>query len=230
MDLKRISYWIEDYIHLARGQSYAFIFRRPPKHYLGFVEENKLPIILIPGVFGTWHFLKDIADPLSLNGHPVYILENLGHNLKEIPAAARIVRSLIEKEDIRDCVIVAHSKGGLVGKYVLAFFNRDKRVKKVIAIATPFAGSHIVKLFPVGPLKELLPESEVIKKLECSTEINNDIISIFGIFDNHVWPLESCRLNGARNIQIKVRGHHKILFDEKAREAILSEVGKLQLV
>lgn len=220
----KLRHWIHDYVHLGRGYAREILYRRPPKHYLGYIEGDKAPIILIPGVFTTWRFLKQIGDALSLRGHPIYVVENLKYHRHPIPESAHIVRRLIEEKDLRNVIVVAHSKGGLVGKFILAFLNHDQRVDKVIAIATPFGGSRAARVLPVRSIRELLPESPVIHELRGHTEVDGKIISIYGMFDNHVWPMESCRLEGARNIQLHEHGHHAILASKKLREAILEIV------
>lgn len=135
--LKKVAYWVHDYLFALHKQSHAFLIRKPPEHYLGYVKEGKAPIVLIPGVYEKWHFLKAFADPLSLAGHPIYVLEHLGYNTKAIHHSAKLVRELISEKNLRSVIILAHSKGGLIGKHLLAFDNADGRVKKVIAIATP---------------------------------------------------------------------------------------------
>lgn len=224
--VKRLVHWIHDYLHALHKQSHAFLYRKPPEHYIGYRVSNKCPIILIPGVYEKWHFLRAIADPLSLKGYPIYVLEHLGYNTKAIHRSAQLVRELIDYEKLQNVVIIAHSKGGLIGKHLLVFDNKDDKVKKLIAIATPFGGSNIVRFLPIKSLKELHPEHETIKKLQAGKEVNHKIVSIFGIFDNHIWPLESCFLNGAKNIEINTYGHHKILFNKKVREIVIAEVEK----
>lgn len=220
--IKEIGNWVRDYFYFAKGSS--FIFRKPPSHYLGHILENKSPIILIPGIYSRWQFLKEIADPISLEGHPVYIVENLGYNNKTIRHSAKLIRELIDEKDLKNVIIIAHSKGGLIAKHLLVYNNEDNRVIKVIAIATPFLGSQAVKFLPGKAFKELHPEGEMIKKLHSQSEVNHKIVSIFGEFDNHVWPTENCKLEGAKNIQIDVYGHHAILFDKQVHNIVLKEI------
>lgn len=224
--MKNLHHWLIDYLHAIHGQSLSFIYRNPPSHYLGHIVIGKKPIILIPGVFEKWQFLKSIADPLSLMGYPLYTLEHLGYNTKEIHITAKLIRELIDEKGLKDVIIIAHSKGGLIGKDILISYNHDQKVKKVIAIATPFGGSGITKFISHRVIEELSPQSEIIRKLSMKKEVNHKIVSIFGTFDNHVWPESSSSLEGAKNIQLKVHGHHRILFSKKVREIILSEIGK----
>ncbi|MEK7465317.1 MAG: hypothetical protein AAB631_00910 [Patescibacteria group bacterium] len=94
----------------------------------------------------------------------------------------------------------------------------------------PFGGSAVARIFPQKHLKEFHPEHETVQKLKKQGAINKNVVSIFGVFDNHVWPVESCRLDGAKNIQVNSFGHHKILFDKKVKEIVLSEVEKYKSV
>ncbi len=202
--------------------------RKPPEHYLGYTKEGKAPIVLIPGVYEKWHFLKAFADSLSLMGHPIYVMEHLGYNTKAIHHSAKLIRELINEKKLHNVIILAHSKGGLIGKHLLAFDNADGEVIKLIAIATPWKGSNIVKIIRHKSFKELHPESEIIKKLHEQSRVNRMIVSIFGEFDNHVWPTESCRLEGAKNIEVNIYGHHKILFDKRVHDIVIAEVEKFK--
>ncbi len=216
--------WIQDYVFALNKQSHAFIFRNPPRHYLGYVNEHRSPIILIPGIYEKWHFLKAIADPLSLAGHSVYVVKSLGYNLKSIPASAKLIRMLIDEEDLRNVTLIAHSKGGLIGKYLLAFENHDKRIRKLIAIATPFSGSHIVNYVPHAPAKEIHPESDIIVKLQSEKSVNQDIVSICGTSDGHLWPETSCHLDGAQNVKVAAHGHHQVLRHPETLQCIHKEI------
>lgn len=227
MGIRNLRHWIKDYFHLARLYGHTIFVRKPPKHYLGHIVMHKAPIILIPGVTTKWTFLKIIADPLSLQGHPIYVIEKLGYNMKDIPTSATLVRDVINEYDLKDVVIIAHSKGGLIGKYALLFNNADARIKKMVAIATPFGGSEVANFIPHQAIRELSPKDGIIQKLNVAKEVNGKITSIYGLFDNHVWPVESCRLEGAKNIQVAVHGHHAILVDPKVRDVVISEVEKM---
>ena len=155
--LKMFKHWAVDYLYALHGHAKMFLMREPA-HYRGLVVQGKSPIILIPGITAKWHMMNLLADPLSKKGHPVYIVPRLGFNFKKIGESAKIIRELIDENDLRDVIILAHSKGGLIGKYVLAHHNGDNRVKKLIAIATPFAGSRLAVHMPSRWYEELRPD------------------------------------------------------------------------
>lgn len=219
--MKKIGHWLVDYIYMLRGQSHSYLYRNPPAHYLGHVVELKSPIILIPGLFSKWGMLSGIANNISLRGHPVYVVTALGRTTLDIPSSAKIVSDLIEQKNLRGLIIIAHSKGGLIGKYLLTYFNKEKRIKKLICISTPFAGILPAKYLKVRHFKELSTTSKIIQELNSHSEVNKIIVSVYPIFDNLLWPQSTMYLKGGTNIKVNVHGHHKILFSKEVQDKIL---------
>lgn len=125
--------------------------------------------------------------------------------------------------------IVAHSKGGLIGKYLLEFLNKDGRVKGVVSLATPYSGSALARPFLWrNAYRELREDSEIIQKLKQHKEMNKKIISIMPEFDNHVWAEEGSYLEGALdNIVVPVKGHHKVVYDKNVWPKIEEAIDRL---
>lgn len=220
-----LSAWLNDSIHSIRGRTITFLHKNPPKHYLDFTLDNKPAVILVYGLLGSWGFLKKIGDKLSLNGHPVYIVKELGHNLDSIPNNAKIIEKIINKNKLKSVIIVGHSKGGLIGKYLLLNYNKKNYIKGVIAIASPFNGAVLAGKIPLNSYKELTPESEIIKYLSENIKVNKKIVSIFPSWDNYVGK-NSSNLVGAKNVEINARGHNAILFAKETIEKVVSAVEK----
>ena len=214
-------YWVIDYFYLFYGNLLMLIHKNPPKRFLSLAAKGKISIILIPGIANKWGFLKKLGDSISLKGHPVYIASKLKFNFLDIPTSSRIIREIIDKNNLKRAVIIGHSKGGLIGKYLLVHENKDNRIKGLIAIGTPFSGSRIVQNLPRKPYKELSPESNIIKILNSHKEVNSKVISIMPSFDNHVWHEKGSYLEGALNIKVPIKGHHKIVFDKDAINRII---------
>lgn len=225
--MKEASRWFQDYIYLVRGHTRAYLHKEPPSHYLEYVVEGRSPVILIPGIVAKWNFLENIGDKISLKGHPTYIVPKLGYNLIDIPHSAKIVREVIDKNGLQDVVIVGHSKGGLIGKYLMIHNNQDKRIKGLVAIATPFAGVPVVRTVPVKMFEEVSPESKLIKDMNNHTDVNSDIVTIYPVYDNLVWDIMNCYLPGAKNIEIKESGHHKLLFNKDLIKKVVTSINFL---
>jgi len=219
--------WLRDYAHAAKYYAQTITHSDAPEHYLGYIDNTKVPVLLIPGVNTKWHFLKRIADDISHIGHPVHIIKDLGHNRQAISPSADIVRAYIDEHDLHNIIILAHSKGGLIGKQLLLKQNQDKRIVKVIAIASPFEGSSLAKVMPDRAMSELSPASTIVQDQRTSTDVNQDIISIYGMYDNHVWPVASAILTGAENIQVNTDGHHQILSSDQTRDIVLQKVAEI---
>lgn len=226
--MKRAAYWLIDTLYLFNGRAKMFFHRNPPKHYLGYVVKGKNPVILLPGIANKWGFIKNLGDRISLAGHPVYIVPKLGYNLHDIPKSAKIVAELIEENNLKNVIIVGHSKGGLIGKYLMIYNNENDLIKGVVAIASPFSGSRLLNLLPHKAYSELHEDSDLIKNLMAHKEVNGNIISIFPVFDNLILSSQGSYLEGAENIEIKeAKGHHKIIFHKKVTELVLTAIEKL---
>ncbi len=233
----KIIHWIIDYGYVCRGFVYRAIHRKPPSHYLEHIVHEKVAVVLIPGILGKWTLMKSLADKISLTGHPVYIVPELKSNTFNIPQSAEILKTVIEKmyqevstkrnSGVTKVVLVAHSKGGLIGKYFLTHLNTDHHVLGMISVATPFSGSTLARVIPHESFRELDTTSRVIKDLEDHTEMNHKIISICPEYDNHVWAEKGSYLKGAENIVVPVHGHHKVLFDKDVQNVVLKSIEKL---
>ena len=224
--MKKTIHWIIDYYYLLYGILLMLIHKNPPRHYLDFVVKGKVPIILIPGISNKWGFLKHLGDSISRKGHPVHTVNKLKFNFLDISTSAKIVREIIDKNNLEKAIIIGHSKGGLIGKYLLIHENKDNRIKRLIAIGAPFSGSKLAKISPRISFKELTPESKIIQEMNSHKEVNSKIVSIMPGFDNHVWHEKGSNLEGAINITVPTYGHHKILFDKDVINKIIELIEK----
>jgi hypothetical protein len=105
-----------------------------------FAGGSKHPVVILPGVYETWHYLRPVAEALNAAGHPVHIVTTLGFNHRPIPDSARQVWECLRALDLRDVTIVAHSKGGLNGKHLLAHDHTEGRERRIVANAKRVTG------------------------------------------------------------------------------------------
>lgn len=211
-------YWAADYRYAARRHVRSLAERVPPS----YAEGRLAPVVLVAGVMEPWTLLRPIADRLNGVGHPIHVVPDLAYNLGAIEEAARLVQRLIAERDLSGVVLVAHSKGGLVGKQVLA---RDDagRVDRLIAIATPFAGSRLANLVPLRSIRALRPSDPTIRELAARADVNSRITSIYPAFDPHV-P-DGSFLPGATNVPLAAMGHFRVLDDPTALDAVVAAAG-----
>ena len=205
--LERTGGLIRDYGFVARSRWRSIrVGMAPPAPGAGV----KAPVLLIPGVFETWHYLEALGERLAAEGHAVHYLERLGLNREPIGETAALVQEHLDELDLRDVVVVGHSKGGLIGKHMLTVDDRDERIARLIAINTPFPGSPLAR-YAVSAWREFAPDRPVIRTLAQATEVNARIVSIYSAFDQYIPG--SSRLEGATNVELPLVGHFRVLED-----------------
>jgi pimeloyl-ACP methyl ester carboxylesterase len=181
------------------------------------------PVVLVPGVYETWHFMKPIADRLTRLGHPVHFVPELGRNAATIPEAAQTVYRYLEQNDLSGVVLIGHSKGGLIAKHVMVVDDTAGRVDRMIALASPFSGSSYARYMPSRPLRAFIPTAEPLATLAADARANSRITSIYPVFDGHI-P-EGSALAGATNVEVPVKGHFRVLADPRSIDAVVEALG-----
>jgi pimeloyl-ACP methyl ester carboxylesterase len=209
----------------TRVVDYAWAYRLRAKAFRGHDPARLLggdlrPVLLLPGVYETWHFLEDAGAHLHRLGHPVHVVPGFGRNLRPISEMAELAREYLAATNLRDVAIVAHSKGGLIGKTMM--LGDDGQIGSMVAINTPFAGSDYAHLLPIRTLREFLPTHETIVSLTSNADVNAHITSIYSSWDPII-PNGSV-LAGAVNIELSVTGHFRILDRPDLLEAVTRAV------
>jgi triacylglycerol lipase len=202
---RHISTRVVDY-YWAYRLRFGALRRRDPAALLPGVGR---PVLLLPGVYETWHFLESVGAHLNTLGHPVHVVPGFGRNVLPIARMATLAGDYLEEKQLTDVAIVAHSKGGLIGKTLMMSEPQGARIRSMVAINTPFAGSDYAHLVPIRTLREFVPTHETIVTLAGNAEVNSRITSIFSSWDPII-PNGSV-LEAATNIELPITGHFRIL-------------------
>lgn len=215
--LRNLGWWAADYAYAAVWQVRAFFGRTDAG---SFANGDAAPIVVLPGVYETWRFLQPLVAALHDRGHPVHVLEVLAHSRRPITEMATQVTDYLQQHDLRDVILVAHSKGGLAGKQVMLGPAAD-RVRSMLAIATPFGGSRYARRMPVRTLRAFSPDDPSIRALSTQADVNARIVSVYARFDPHI-P-EGSELPGAKNVLLDTGGHFRVL----AHPRVMAELAAL---
>lgn len=116
----------------------------------------------------------------------MYVVRKLSWNTASVPDAARHVADFIAEEGLEGVVLLAHSKGGLIGKFVMIAHDVDVRILGMIAVAVSFSGSTYARYMLAPSLRSFAASDVHITGLNRNTETNRKIISIFSRFDPHI--------------------------------------------
>lgn len=206
-----------DYPNAIRMRGLGFAAPVPPSYAAG----SGRPVVLIPGVYEHWHFLRPLAEGLVARGHPVHVIPELGTNTRAIPASARRVLAALAARELTGVALVAHSKGGLIGKAAM-LEDVEGRIDRLVAIATPFSGSRMAHLTPLPALRIFRPTHPVIRRLLAEQAVNARITSIQPAFDPHI-P-EGGDVVGGTNVKLAVVGHFRVLEDSETLAAVITAV------
>jgi triacylglycerol lipase len=202
---RQVSTRLVDYAWAYRLRARALRKSDPERFATGTLR----PILLLPGVYETWRFLEPVGEHLSRLGHPVHVVRTFGRNLLPIPEMAVLAEAFLIERNLQDVAIVAHSKGGLIGKTLMLRETSAGHVSSMVAINTPFAGSDYAHLVPLRTLREFVPTHATIVNLAGNAAVNARITSIYSSWDPII-PNGSF-LDGATNLELPVTGHFRIL-------------------
>ncbi len=216
--LSHARWWALDYawaglttVSMIAAPSSADVYRNP----------SGAPVVVIPGLLERWQYARVLIEALHDAGCDVHVLESLGGNVGSVSAGATRLIELVGLRGLSDVVVVGHSKGGLIAELAMAR-DRERRIRHVIAICTPFSGSSRARFVPGRPFAELHTQAALIAALAPQSGLAGRITTFSVPYDQHV-P-EGTRLAGARNRSLPAHGHFRAISDPASVAIIVAEV------
>lgn len=220
--LLRARWWILDYAYAGWWQLRSLISRSRAADYR---SGDRIPVLVLPGVYEHWRFMRPLIELVHRRGHPVHLLDALGLNLLPVDETARVVKDYIDDAGLERMVLLAHSKGGLIGKSLMSR-PEERRIERMVAICAPFSGSRYANRVRMRSLRIFSASDPMLSALMADASAHARITSIAGIFDPHI-P-EGSELVGARNVRIGTGGHFRILGRPETAAALLEELDELE--
>lgn len=224
--------WAAGLVDWACGVAWwlrAFVRAGTPDAFLeaGPDAAHHTPLVLLPGIWERWPYLVPLARALHAHGHPVHLIPALRGNGGPLPDAARIVADHLRERRLTGAILVAHSKGGLIGKLVMLDPDVADRVSGMVALSTPFGGSSLSwPILARSPLGLFAPRGRAITDLAAQVEVNARIIALQPSHDQ-VIP-GGGRLTGARNVTLEAAGHFRPLRNAQVHRVIHELVHELE--
>ncbi|WP_127791960.1 triacylglycerol lipase [Agromyces sp. LHK192] len=217
--------WIADYLYAGVRQLAVLTAWRRPMDWLS--GDDRLPdVILVPGVYEHWTFLRPLGARLHRAGFRVRTVHGLGVNRRPIPGTAERLGRALGRLPVPAAgrVVVGHSKGGLIGKHLVVddLDSRALGLIGVVAVASPFAGTRLATLLLDPSVREFLPDGPAIVALGDASSVNGSIVSVFGPFDPHI-P-DGSALDGATNVEVATPGHFRLLGAPATADAVIEGI------
>ena len=215
-----------DYAAVLRWQALGLLGSRGrgPAAQHGQPGATAPPVVLVPGVYEPWHFLRPLAASLRRHAIPVHHVPGLGRNVGAVPSGAAILARYLATTDLHDVVLVAHSKGGLIGKLAMGAHDPGQRISSMVTLNTPFAGSGLARWMAGRTLREFAPTNATILALAADSAANSRIVAVRSRWDPHI-P-RAGELTGATNVVLSTPGHFRPLADPRLVELVLAELGR----
>ena len=242
---KDLNYWDRNYGALSKntgskGINYSQfnvfmnnIFLELNKKYSNYKnpnvnKNNKLPVIIVQGYAEpSWYFMYGIYRDLRKNDWQALYPVNLFPNITDVKEQAKIVARKIDQakkeQGVNKVDYVAHSMGGLIGRYYIQEMNGANSIDHYVSISTPHYGTYVAWLGIGEAAKQMRPGSEFLTKLNADNPLYGSIkyTSIWTKTDEIVLPAENAILRNSRVMpEVKNVGHLLILWSDETYKQI----------
>ncbi|MFG3248347.1 esterase/lipase family protein [Streptomyces sp. NPDC048187] len=184
---------------------------------------SRLPVAVSPPVVLLHGFIDNRSVFLllrrSLVQHGRHEIESLNYSplTCDIRIAAELlgrhIEEICERTGSERVDVVGHSLGGLIARYYVQRLGGDRRVRTLVTLGTPHAGTKVVPLANAHPIvRQMRPGSALIEELTgpapgCRTRF----VSFWSDLDRVMDPLETACLDhpdlSVENVRVSGIGH-----------------------
>ncbi|MFF1485717.1 esterase/lipase family protein [Streptomyces sp. NPDC058319] len=179
--------------------------------------EAKPPVVLLHGFIDNRSVFVLLRRSLAQHGR--HQVESLNYSplTCDIRTAAELlgrhIEEICERTGSSRVDVVGHSLGGLIARYYVQRLGGDRRVRTLVTLGTPHAGTRVAPLANAHPIvRQMRPGSELIEELSrpapgCRTYF----VSFWSDLDHLMDPLESACVEhpdlSAENVRVSGIGH-----------------------
>ncbi len=123
--------------------------------------------------------------------------------------------------------VIAHSMGGLVARTYIQQLGGERRVDRLVTLGTPHHGTHAANFIPSGLVRQLLPGSQFLERLNrLAPPLQVQTTSIVAGRDLLVQPIESAHCPFGKTIRFDDLGHIELLFRPQVYAAVAAELAQ----
>lgn len=219
--LKFLSSIIKEIINLIKSTFLESQYKHPPKEW---AIGRKGSILLINGLNSSYRSLRHIANILNAHGYKIFVAGNIDTNIS-ISLTASKFRKFILDNKLKNLIILSHSKGGFIAKYLIDNYSEiNSRVKNVVSLNTPFGGIPKYVQLILPKQKEIFKNSKFIETLNTKTSNNHKFINFYSWIDESSLESKDFIVPEASNEKVDIIGHENILHSKKLAKKLLSHL------
>ncbi|MEL6614963.1 MAG: alpha/beta fold hydrolase [Bacteroidota bacterium] len=185
------------------------------------------PVLLVPGFLdgpGSFfrlgrHLRSEGFDARALRLSPRLATCSLHDFARQVAAEVEATRQASGVETVD---LVGFSMGGLVSRLYVQRHGGAERVRRLITLASPHAGSHVARIMPQQATREMRPGSDLLTDLDRDIEMLEevDVASLWTPYDLTVLPGSSGALSVGTSEAIPVKLHRLMLLDRRVFERV----------
>ncbi|MFI8301306.1 esterase/lipase family protein [Streptomyces nigra] len=184
-------------------------------------ERTRLPVVLLHGFIDNRSGFVLLRRNLTRHGRRQIQSLNYSPLTCDVRIAAedlaRRIEEVCEQTRSEQVDVVGHSLGGLIARYYVQRLGGDTRVRTLVTLGTPHAGTKVAPLANVHPIvRQMRPGSPVLEELQwpapgCRTHF----YAFWSDLDHVMDPLEAARIEhpdlSVRNVLVRGLGHLTML-------------------
>jgi len=195
-------------------------------------DDGHRPMIFLHGLGGhrgnfspmrTWLALKGRRRGYAIGLKSGADLMTLG---RQLSAAIEEVLSINGLGSDGQVDIVAHSMGGVVARLALLDVYTLQRVRTLVTLGTPHAGTQIARLGGTHRCQDLRPGSRVMESLAVQLPWHGPtrLVCLWSAADPIMQPAETAVVDGAHGVVMEAHNHTDYLLRKSAWEVVLREL------
>jgi triacylglycerol lipase len=202
------------------------------------VEAAGTPILLVHGMIDNRAIFTVLSRQLRRRGFQQVLTVNYSPTTNDIRAAARRlsaeIEGLVARTGYERIQLVGHSLGGLIARYYVQCLGGDARVRTLVTLGSPHAGTLLARLVPPMLLcRQLSPGSDLYAELAGpATGCRTRFVSYYSDVDQLIVPRQSARIEhpdlDARNVLVQGAGHMSLPIDHRVVRDVAGLLSRLK--
>lgn len=191
-------------------------------------DDHVVPVVLAHGLAADGTCMWALRKPLLDLGRPTYA-PHLGRMMRPLEAYAELLeqaldRAVLEHPDAEGVDVVAHSMGGIALRQALRVRpDLALRVRRVVTIASPHAGTMPAQHIPMVEARSLFPGAAWLLELPSLRRLLPlaPITTIASRHDAVVYPHTTCSVEGATHHELDRVGHAELLLHPRVVDLVV---------